>query len=146
MKLLMLALAAVCAVAGCATAPPQTRNQPAVVFAVTTCKGDIAFFVGVDDHGRYAIAGGDSKPSPYDTMLVGHWHQHMQLRRFIVNGSLKGYDEYAYVNNFPFEPPAQAFWITHPQVGKTFSMPVYAERPQRAAAESWAAWQTPAAA
>lgn len=82
----------------------------------------------------------------YDTMIVGHWHQHMQLRRFIVNGSLKGYDEYAYVNNFPFEPPAQAFWITHPQVGKTFSMPIYAERPQRAAAESWAAWQTPAAA
>lgn len=82
----------------------------------------------------------------YDTMLVGHWHQHMQLRRFIVNGSLKGYDEYAYVNNFPFEPPAQAFWITHPQVGKTFSMPIYAERPQRAAVESWAAWQTPVAA
>lgn len=75
----------------------------------------------------------------YDTMIVGHWHQHMQLRRFIVNGSLKGYDEYAYTNNFPFEPPAQAYWITHPQRGKTFSMPIYAERPQKVAVTSWAA-------
>ena len=37
----------------------------------------------------------------YDTMLCGHWHQLIQIERLIVNGSLKGYDEYAYSNNSP---------------------------------------------
>lgn len=31
----------------------------------------------------------------YDTLLLGHWHQLIMLQRLIVNGSLKGYDEYA---------------------------------------------------
>jgi hypothetical protein len=32
---------------------------------------------------------------PYDLMIMGHWHQLFQGRGLIVNGSLKGYDEYA---------------------------------------------------
>jgi hypothetical protein len=31
----------------------------------------------------------------YDTMLLGHWHQWIPMLDQIVNGSLKGYDEYA---------------------------------------------------
>lgn len=50
----------------------------------------------------------------YDTMLMGHWHQYLPLPRVIVNGSLKGYDEYAMMNNFAFERPMQALWFTHP--------------------------------
>lgn len=61
----------------------------------------------------------------YDTLLLGHFHQLMQLRRVIVNGSLKGYDEYAWSGNFPFEPPRQALWLTHPRHGITISMPVH---------------------
>lgn len=60
----------------------------------------------------------------YDTMIGGHWHQLIQLQRLIVNGSLCGYNEYAWQNNFPFEIPRQALWITHPDHGITFSMPV----------------------
>jgi hypothetical protein len=63
----------------------------------------------------------------YDTMILGHWHQLIQLQRLIVNGSLKGYDEYAFTNNFSYEPPRQALWITHPHKGITFSMPVNAD-------------------
>jgi hypothetical protein len=78
----------------------------------------------------------------YDTMLLGHWHQLIQLQRLIVNGSLKGYDEYAYQANFPFEPPRQALWLTHPDHGITFSAPVHVERPQRQAAKpAWVAWK-----
>lgn len=73
----------------------------------------------------------------YDTLLCGHFHQLIQLRKLIVNGSLKGYDEYANSENFPFEEPQQALWITHPQHGITFSMPVYAERRKQVAASSW---------
>lgn len=77
----------------------------------------------------------------YDTMLVGHWHQLIQLQRLIVNGSLKGYDEYAFSNNFPFEPPRQAMWITHPEHGITFSAPVFVERTPVRKVRSWISWK-----
>lgn len=77
----------------------------------------------------------------YDTMLVGHWHQLIQLQRLIVNGSLKGYDEYANQNNFPFEPPRQALWITNAKHGITFTAPVLVEdRPNRKSG-TWVAWK-----
>lgn len=63
----------------------------------------------------------------YDLMICGHWHQYIHLARLIVNGSMKGYDEYAYQGNFGFEPPTQALWITHPKNGITFRMPVYCD-------------------
>jgi hypothetical protein len=74
----------------------------------------------------------------YDTILMGHWHQLIQLDSIIVNGSLKGYDEYAASNNFKFESPRQALWITHPDHGITFSMPVYAERRSNDEKVQWA--------
>lgn len=83
--------------------------------------------------GRNAQIGMD-----YDTMLLGHWHQYIHLNRLIVNGSLKGMDEYAYSSNFPFEPPQQALWITHPKHGITFRMPVNLD--DRKAAAKTAAW------
>lgn len=63
----------------------------------------------------------------YDTMLVGHWHQYVSMGKVIVNGSLKGYDEYANSKNFGFELPKQGLWMTHPRHGITFSMPVVLE-------------------
>ena len=75
----------------------------------------------------------------YDTMIIGHWHQYIQMERLIVNGSLKGYDEYAYGNSFPFEPPRQALWVTHPRYGITYRMPVLVDRPRHAPKTSWVA-------
>jgi hypothetical protein len=78
----------------------------------------------------------------YDTMLLGHWHQLIQLQRLVVNGSLKGYCEYASNNNFPFEPPRQALWITHPTRGITFSAPVVLDRAAPAASGAqWVSWK-----
>jgi hypothetical protein len=74
----------------------------------------------------------------YDTMICGHWHQLIQLQRLIVNGSLKGYDEYAYSNNFGFEPPVQAMWLTHPKYRITYRMPVYVDRRREPAKTAWA--------
>lgn len=73
----------------------------------------------------------------YDTMLLGHWHQYIHLTRLIVNGSLKGYDEYAYANNFGYEPPQQALWLTHPRNGITYRMPVFVDRPKAAPKTAW---------
>jgi hypothetical protein len=76
----------------------------------------------------------------YDTMLIGHFHQLIQLQRLIVNGSLKGYCEYAYTNNFGFEPPRQALWITHPLHGITFSCPVNVDRKSKTINTTWVSW------
>lgn len=73
----------------------------------------------------------------YDTLLMGHWHQYMHLTRLIVNGSLKGYDEYAYNNNFGFEMPQQALWLTHPKYRITYRMPVYVDKHRAASKTEW---------
>lgn len=67
----------------------------------------------------------------YDLMICGHWHQYIHLERLIVNGSMKGYDEYAYQGNFSFEPPRQGLWMTHPRYGITYRMPVLCEQPKK---------------
>lgn len=74
---------------------------------------------------------------PYDVLLAGHWHQYVQTRRLVVNGSLKGYCEYAYTEAFPFEPPQQALWITHPENGITWRMPVMCEKPKSRTDTPW---------
>jgi len=76
----------------------------------------------------------------FQTMMVGHFHTLMQLPNLIVNGSLKGYDEYAYQGNFSYEVPAQALWITHPQRGITHQMPIYLEEPKAGAEKAWVSW------
>lgn len=64
------------------------------------------------------------KHRPFDIMMLGHFHQYIHTRQIIVNGSLKGYDEFAATYNFAPERPQQAMWITHPQKGVSIRMPV----------------------
>lgn len=71
---------------------------------------------------------------PFDHLLMGHWHTYWAGKGMIVNGSTKGYDEYAYQGNFDFEPPQQAMWVVTPEHGVTFSWPVLC---QDRKAESW---------
>lgn len=61
---------------------------------------------------------------PFDTILMGHWHQYIALRGLIVNGSLKGYDEFAKAMRFRPDFPEQALWFTHPTHGITCQWPV----------------------
>lgn len=76
---------------------------------------------------------------PFDTMVLGHWHQATLGKGTIVNGSMVGYDEYAYKNNFSYEPPTQALWIDHPTHGLTHWLPVYLEDKQQAS-KDWVTW------
>lgn len=66
-----------------------------------------------------------AKKTPYDHLLMGHWHQLRDMYYIIVNGSLKGYDEFAEILNFDIEPPQQAFWLTDPTWGKTIFAPIH---------------------
>lgn len=72
---------------------------------------------------------------PYDVMVMGHFHQYLVLPGpVIVGGTLKGLDEYAYLGNFGFEEPTQAFWVTTPERGITLSAPLHV---QDRAEEGW---------
>ena len=55
----------------------------------------------------------------FDYMVLGHFHQLIMAPSsgFLLNGSLKGYDEYASIGNFAFEAPQQALWINVPGKG-----------------------------
>lgn len=63
--------------------------------------------------------------TPYDHLLIGHFHQLKDLGSVLINGSLKGYDEYAASFNFDFELPRQLFFLTDPVHGKTISAPIH---------------------
>ena len=62
----------------------------------------------------------------FTCMVLGHWHQLVMAPTsgFILNGSLKGYDEFAAVMNFPCEPPQQALWINVPEKGILWQTPI----------------------
>ena len=66
---------------------------------------------------------------PYDYLIMGHWHQYIMAKGIIVNGSLKGADEFSFQSNFDYELPQQALWITHPIWGITARWPVFLEKP-----------------
>ena len=55
----------------------------------------------------------------FDYMVLGHFHQLIMAPSsgFLLNGSLKGYDEYAAIENFAYEVPQQALWINVPDKG-----------------------------
>ncbi len=65
--------------------------------------------------------------SGFDLVVMGHWHQLIAApsQGLIVNGSLKGWDEYAKVSNFRPEPPQQAMWLVTPERGVTITAPVF---------------------
>jgi hypothetical protein len=69
---------------------------------------------------RYLATG-----ASFQTLWLGHWHQYLPSPSMVVNGSMKGYDEYAYVSNFSFEQPQQALAIVVPEKGITIQAPVF---------------------
>jgi hypothetical protein len=63
--------------------------------------------------------------SSFATLWMGHWHQYLSTPSLIINGSLKGYDEYAMVSNFAYEQPQQALAVVTPERGITIQAPVF---------------------
>lgn len=62
---------------------------------------------------------------PFDVLVCGHWHQLVWGGDFIVNGSLKGFDEFCLVSRFAPERPQQALWLTTPEHGITVQAPIF---------------------
>lgn len=66
---------------------------------------------------------------PFDLLKMGHWHTLWHAKGIMVNGSVKGYDEYASQNNFDYEVPQQWMYIIHPVWGITARWPIMLEKP-----------------
>lgn len=75
-----------------------------------------------------------SSGKPFDLLVLGHFHQWLTLPGIIVNGSLKGQDQYAYQANMGFEVPQQAFFLVTPEHGVTLHAPI---RVMDKKAEKW---------
>ncbi len=65
----------------------------------------------------------------FDTMICGHFHNYSNINNgeIIINGTLKGYDEYALRCGFSYQKPCQAFWLTD-ENGINIQLPVFAEK------------------
>lgn len=63
----------------------------------------------------------------FDYNLVGHFHQYVPAasQAFVMNGSLKGYDEFARRHHFKPEPAQQALMVCTPERGITTQAPVF---------------------
>lgn len=72
--------------------------------------------------------------TPMHHMVMGHFHQILDLPGVVVGGSMKGYDEYAFGNNLRPEQAAQLMWIETPERGKTMTIPIFL---QDRRAEGW---------
>ena len=53
----------------------------------------------------------------FDYALMGHWHQDLWGQDFVVNASLKGYDEYAKDSGFTFGKAGVQLWTVTPEYG-----------------------------
>lgn len=82
----------------------------------------------------------------YDVALMGHWHQELWLPRAFVNGTLKGWDEYARLAlRAPPAAPAQSLFFVHPRRGVTSRWSVQVETGAVEQTVGWVSWPASAA-
>lgn len=92
--------------------------------------------------GRIKLANSETQIGrDFDWLLMGHWHQYITLPGLVVNGTLKGYDEFARLAlRAPYQRPTQALFFAHWKHGVTAHWPVFLEsRPAQDA--EWVAWR-----
>jgi hypothetical protein len=70
--------------------------------------------------GRYLATG-----KSFSTLWLGHWHQYISTPAMVVNGSLKGPDEYSLIMGFSHEQPQQALAVVTPERNITIQAPVF---------------------
>lgn len=125
------------------------RNDPRITFSISQSPENRINVYGTEfliSHGDSTRGGGgiggifppimrwvhkkqssySSQRRPFDYALMGHWHQLVYGQNFIINGSLKGYDEYARGFAFSFERPQQALFLVTPENGITTRTSIYA--------------------
>jgi len=70
----------------------------------------------------------------FDVIIQGHIHHRNSIPGVITVGALKGYDEFASNQRYPFEPASQELLIVTPERGATFQAPIWVQDKE---AEGW---------
>lgn len=85
----------------------------------------------------------------FDTLIIGHWHSYIprgEAVPVIVNGALKGYDEYARLYlRARFSRASQALFFVHPKYGITAQWQIYLQenaKTDAARGATWVSWET----
>ncbi|OYQ31432.1 hypothetical protein CHU95_19980 [Niveispirillum lacus] len=67
--------------------------------------------------------------SPFDHLLLGHYHNYMCLPNITVNDCLKGADEWSRAMRFAPHPPSQSLHFDHPRWGTTIQTQIFVDQP-----------------
>lgn len=59
-----------------------------------------------------------------DLDILAHWHSRQSTNKYVINGSLIGYNPFAIRIKAEFEKPCQTFFLLHPSKGKTVEAPI----------------------
>ena len=67
----------------------------------------------------------------FDVLLLGHFHQAIWQPHsgIVVNGTLKGFDEYSRMQRYSFAPPTQSLFFVHPRFGCNLPFNVFCDEP-----------------
>ena len=74
------------------------------------------------------------RPRPVHYTCAGHHHTYYVFPNGVINGSLKGYDEYAYDNALGYEPPRQAGFLVDSEHGMILNTPIWVTKARQRAA------------
>lgn len=79
-----------------------------------------------------------------DTLVMGHWHQRVDIDGIIVGNSFIGYNSFGRSGlRAKFTTPSQLLWFTHPKYGITARWPVYLEPKLKGGRnDAWVSWKT----
>lgn len=77
-----------------------------------------------------------SQGTPFDKMLLGHYHQRLWLPRSTMAASIKGYCEYV-KNALGAKPdrPTQPLWFVHEKHGETAHWDIYVDKTPKRSSE-----------
>lgn len=67
----------------------------------------------------------------FDVLLMGHFHQSIwqPASGIVVNGTLKGFDEYSRMQRYSYQPPVQKLFFVHARFGCNLPFDVFADEP-----------------
>lgn len=65
-----------------------------------------------------------------DYMAVGHFHERSNYHEIMMNGTMKGMDEYTFSHGYAFQEPMQSFILFDPIHQQTITAPIFCKHPK----------------
>jgi len=72
-----------------------------------------------------------NKVVPVDLDIFGHWHTYMDMKSFVANGSLIGFNPFALSIKADYDVPKQAYFLVDKRLGPSIFAPIFVDRYKR---------------